>query len=196
MKTGLILLDRDGVLNRMVVDAEHGTIDSPLHPSQVALLENVPEALARLTESGYGLVIVSNQPAAAKGKTTVANLEAVHQRVLALAQGTGGRILSSHLCLHRREDGCDCRKPATGLLEKAFQAHPGYNREASWMVGDGLTDMEAGQRFHLKTAFIGPRKTEAAHWLHERGIKPTLWVESLAEFADQLTRPPNGESSK
>jgi len=80
----LVLLDRDGVLNALVVDPEHGTADSPLHPSQVRLLPGVPEALARLTRAGFVLRIVSNQPAAAKGKTTRANLEAVHEKVVSL----------------------------------------------------------------------------------------------------------------
>ena len=64
----LILLDRDGVLNRLVADPEQGTIDSPLHPTQVEVFSWVPEAAAMLTEGGYGLVIVTNQPAWAKGR--------------------------------------------------------------------------------------------------------------------------------
>jgi histidinol phosphatase-like enzyme len=70
---GLVILDRDGVLNAMVVDAEHGTIDSPLHPSQVEVFPWVPRALARLAGLGFGLAIASNQPAAAKGKTTLSS---------------------------------------------------------------------------------------------------------------------------
>ncbi len=66
----MILLDRDGVLNALLVDPEHGTIDSPLHPAQVQMLPGVVQALAQLTGAGYGLSIVSNQPAWAKGKTS------------------------------------------------------------------------------------------------------------------------------
>src|SRR5260370_22613455 len=111
MAAGLILLDRDGVLNRVVVDPEHGTIDSPLHPDQVDVFPWVPEALLRLQRAGFGLAIVSNQPAASKGKTTRENLERVQARVLAEAQRAGARIASSHLCFHRSEYGCSRRKP-------------------------------------------------------------------------------------
>ncbi len=110
----MILLDRDGVLNALLVDPEHGTIDSPLHPAQVQLLPGVVQALAQLTEAGYGLSIVSNQPAWAKGKTSWENLQAVHAEIVSAATSSGGRILSSHLCLHRQEDDCDCRKPKKG----------------------------------------------------------------------------------
>ena len=122
---GLILLDRDGVLNSVVIDSEHGTIDSPLHPDQVQVYAWVPLSLKKLMDLGYGLAIVTNQPSAAKKKTTRANLEAVHRRVLSEAQREGGRILSSHICFHRAEDDCLCRKPRTGLLEEAWQANPG-----------------------------------------------------------------------
>src|SRR5262245_63105420 len=115
----LILLDRDGVLNAMVVDPDHGTIDSPLRADQVALLPGVADAVARLSAVGYRLAVVTNQPAAAKGKTTRSSLEEVHEAVLRGACAKGGRIHSSHVCFHRAEDGCSCRKPKPGLLEEA-----------------------------------------------------------------------------
>ena len=125
----MILLDRDGVLNALLVDPEHGTIDSPLHPGRLSCCPACL-SLGPLTEAGYGLAIVSNQPAWAKGKTSWENLEAVHAGVVMRATRSGGRILSSHLCLHRREDDCDCRKPKTGLLREAFTANPGYDPAA------------------------------------------------------------------
>jgi D-glycero-D-manno-heptose 1,7-bisphosphate phosphatase len=184
----LILLDRDGVLNRMVIDPEHGTIDSPLHPSQVELLPGVAEALARLTAAGFGLAVVTNQPAAAKNKTTRANLDKVHAAVLAGATAAGGRILSSHVCFHRREDGCDCRKPRTGLLRAAFADNPGHEPGQSWMVGDGVTDVQAGAALGLRTAFLGPRQCAACKVLVECGLQPTWWGPDLVTFTNHLLR--------
>jgi D-glycero-D-manno-heptose 1,7-bisphosphate phosphatase len=188
----LILLDRDGVLNRMVVDAEHGTIDSPLHPSQVQLLPGVPEALARLTAAGFTLAIVSNQPAAAKNKTTRANLEAVHETVLAAACRLGGKIASSHICFHRAEDDCSCRKPKPGLLREAMARH---GAETGWMVGDGVTDIHAGAVLGLRTGFLAPRKCDACKILHERELSPSWWGPDLPAFVDHLLNPcsPEGE---
>jgi D-glycero-D-manno-heptose 1,7-bisphosphate phosphatase len=179
----LIILDRDGVLNQHTVDPEQGTIDSPLHPDQVVLEAGAPEALARLQALGYGLCIATNQPAAAKGKTTRANLEAVHARVVAGVQAAGARILSSHLCLHRAEDHCECRKPRTGLLEQAFRANPEAVKEGSWMVGDGVTDVEAGQAYGLRTGFIGKRRCDGCRILELR--EPDYWG-SLTELASTL----------
>ncbi len=170
----------------MIVDPEQGTIDSPLHPDQVEIISSVPEALSQLTRAGYGLAIASNQPAAAKGKTTRENLEKVHARVLELAQRQGGRILSSHICYHRSEDRCACRKPRTGLLEEAFQRHASYTRETSWMVGDGVPDMQAGQSFGLKTAMLAKHKADTAEILRENNVTPSLWAEDLMDFCHQL----------
>jgi histidinol-phosphate phosphatase family protein len=180
-------LDRDGVLNRLVVDPEQGTVDSPLHAAQVSLLPGVPEALARLTSAGYAMAIVSNQPAAAKGSTTLQNLQEVHDIVLQLAQQAGGRILSSHLCFHRSEDGCACRKPKTALLEEAVHRHAqGIARQRCWMVGDGIFDVEAGHAAGLKTAFLGSQKIEIAKILAEHNLHPDLWVENLPAFTDAV----------
>jgi histidinol-phosphate phosphatase family protein len=183
---GLILLDRDGVLNAMVVDPEHGTIDSPLHSSQVSVYAWVPEVLARLVGTGWGLAIVTNQPAAAKGKTTQENLHDVHRAVVTACESRGARILSSHLCFHREEDGCGCRKPKPGLLREAVDLNRTYAQVGVWMVGDGVTDVQAGTALGARTAFLGPRKCDACKIFQGRGLKPDFWGSSLVEFAQFL----------
>jgi D-sedoheptulose 7-phosphate isomerase len=186
----LILLDRDGVLNALVVDAEHGTIDSPLHVRDVEILPGVPEALAALGRAGFALRIVSNQPAAAKGKTTRENLEAVHREVVRRAEQKGAKIAGSHLCLHRQEDGCACRKPRTGLLEEALRAHGDGRPAVCWMAGDGLSDIQAGAALGLRTAFLAPRKSDVAAVLAGSGVSPSVWMDGLPAFAEYLTRAP------
>src|SRR6185437_5337962 len=85
-------LDRDGVLNEGEPDPESGLLESPLHPDQVRLLPGVGPALRELAAAGYLLVGVSNQPAAAKGKTSLEELVATQERVLALLAGEGVRF--------------------------------------------------------------------------------------------------------
>ena len=188
MTSRIVFLDRDGVLNAVCVDPEHGTIDSPLHPSQVEVFPWVPDALATIAGLGYALAIVTNQPAAAKGKTTEKNLADVHARIVEVAQSAGAVIRSSQICLHRSEDGCACRKPKPGMLETAFRALGGKTKEDLWMVGDGVTDVEAGARFGAKTAFLGPRKCDACKILESRSLTPTFWGKDLKAFADHLAR--------
>jgi D-glycero-D-manno-heptose 1,7-bisphosphate phosphatase len=182
----LIILDRDGVLNEMVVDSEHGTIDSPLHLSQVKIIPGVPGALRKLTDAGYLLAIASNQPSAAKGKTTRDNLDAVHSEVLRLAQSEGGKIESSHLCFHRSEDLCACRKPLPGLLLEAMQ-RTGALPSQTWMVGDGVTDVRAGQAAHVRTAFLGPNKCDICKIFEQNSLAPDLRCPSLVAFAEEIS---------
>jgi D-glycero-D-manno-heptose 1,7-bisphosphate phosphatase len=182
---GVILLDRDGVLNAMCVDAEHGTIDSPLHPSQVTIAAGAPEAARRLCDAGYALAICTNQPAAAKGKTTRANLEAVH-RVVVEALAAAGASVASEICFHRAEDGCPCRKPKPGLLEAALAPFTDVARADCWMVGDGITDVQAGVAASVKTALLGPKRCDTCAAVRELTAEPTYWGPSLTAFTDFL----------
>jgi D-glycero-D-manno-heptose 1,7-bisphosphate phosphatase len=182
----LIVLDRDGVLNRLLPNPAEPRPDSPMRAGEVEVFPWVPAALAALTRAGYGLCIASNQPAAAKGKTTRAELEAAHLAVLAAATAEGGVILSSHLCFHRAEDGCACRKPATGLLEEAFARHPSYARARSWMVGDRAPDVLCGAAFGLQTAYLGePTSAEYAE-LVARGVRPSFAGRDLRDLTTFL----------
>ena len=198
----LIVLDRDGVLNRTVPNPAEPRPDSPMHAGEVSIFPWVPSTLRALSDAGFGLCVASNQPAAAKGKTTRAALEQAHARVLAEAQRDGARILSSHVCFHRAEDGCDCRKPRTGLLREAFLQHPTYAISDSWIVGDRAVDVLAGVSFGLKTALLpgapvgpGGDADEAADpaadellALHARSVRPSFCGRDLRDFAEFILR--------
>jgi D-glycero-D-manno-heptose 1,7-bisphosphate phosphatase len=182
----LIVLDRDGVLNRTVPNPAEPRPDSPLAVSDAEVFPWVPEVLRALTAAGYGLVVASNQPASAKGKATRAVLDDVHAEIVRQAQAAGGLILSSHVCFHRAEDGCACRKPATGLLVEAFARHPRFRAEASWMVGDRATDVLAGAAFGLRTALLGADVADDLATLAARAVSPSFRGTDLRDFAVHL----------
>ena len=87
-----VFVDRDGVVNQLVDDPQSGMPESPLDEQDVTLIAGVPDALRSLSAAGFLLVGVSNQPAAAKGKVPVEQLEAVQRRVLTLLDGGRRRI--------------------------------------------------------------------------------------------------------
>ena len=182
----LIVLDRDGVLNALCDNPAEPRPDSPLRTEQVAVFPWVPTVLRDLTRAGFGLAIASNQPAAAKGKTTHAELQAVHAAVVLEATGAGGVILSSHICYHRAEDACTCRKPATGLLAEAFARNPGYDLASSWMVGDRASDVIAGAAFGVQTALLGEATREERAALTARDLTPTFEGRDLRDLAAHL----------
>jgi D-glycero-D-manno-heptose 1,7-bisphosphate phosphatase len=182
-RRALLVLDRDGVLNRLVDNPAEPRPDSPMRPAQVSVFPWVAETLRDLTRAGFGIVIASNQPAWAKGKTTREELEAAHALVVREAEALGGVILSSHLCYHRAEDGCACRKPATGLLTEAFARHPGFAAAASWMVGDRAPDVLAGAAFGLCTALVGETTADELAALAAREVQPSFRGRDLRDFA-------------
>lgn len=182
-RPGLIVLDRDGVLNGLLPNPAEPRPDSPMRAADVAVFLWVPEVLRDLTAAGFGLAIASNQPAWAKGKTTRADLEAAHAEVLRVATGAGGVILSSHLCYHRAEDGCACRKPGVGLLEEAFARHPQFARDASWMVGDRAPDVLAGDAFGVRTALLAEPDSAELAVLAARSVRPSFHGSDLRDFA-------------
>jgi D-glycero-D-manno-heptose 1,7-bisphosphate phosphatase len=153
-------LDRDGVLNEPVLDPVDGRPESPLRPGDVVLAEGALEGARALRDAGYALVVVTNQPAAAKGKASVADIEAVNERVRQLLADGGVQIDGWRTCLHHPDAvvaqlraPCDCRKPAPGMLTD--MAHElGLDLQASWMFGDSDIDVVAGRRAGCRTVLV------------------------------------------
>lgn len=178
-----VFLDRDGVLNELVLDPRLNRPESPLNPVEVRLVPAAAAAARRLARAGYVLICVSNQPAAAKGAVTVEQLLAVHRRVLALLAREGVQLAASRLCLHH-PDGlvpglsgqCACRKPAPGMLLDAAVA-VGVDLGASWMVGDTDADVAAGQAAGCRTLLI---EHEGSAHKRSNGSPPDLSAPDLA----------------
>lgn len=176
----LIILDRDGVLNSMLM--RDGVSDSPMIPEEVRIPAGVPEALATLTRQGYLLAIATNQPAAAKGKISKESLEAVHARILAEVQSQGGQISASRICWHRAEDACECRKPKPGMLKDAILALGPIDLSRSWMIGDRVVDMQAGRAASLHIALLAEREYALSKSLDDAGVSPDFWGTTLPDF--------------
>jgi D-glycero-D-manno-heptose 1,7-bisphosphate phosphatase len=155
-----IFLDRDGVLSELAPDPESGLPESPLRPEDVRLLPGAAAAAAALRGAGYALVGVTNQPAAAKSRVSVGQLEDVQRRVVELLAREGAELDAWRICLHHPEGvvpelsgPCDCRKPKPGMLLDAERTL-GLDLSRSWMVGDTDADVEAGRAAGCRTVLI------------------------------------------
>jgi len=182
-----VFLDRDGVINRMVYHAEFGLIDSPQNPDEFELLPGVGEAILRLNQMGWLTVVVSNQPGIAKGKSTLALLEATTRKMHRGLAQAGAHLNAVYYCLHHPEAAqqeyrvvCDCRKPMPGLLQLAAIEH-GIDLRASFMVGDGLTDVLAGQAAGCITVLLGNDKCELCQAMQARQARPDIVLPDLGQ---------------
>lgn len=186
-----VFVDRDGVINELIPDSISGLPESPLRTQDVALIEGAGAALRRLAAAGFLLVGVSNQPAAAKGKVPVEQLDAVQARVLELLAAEGVRFDDFRICLHHPDGvvpelsgACACRKPAPGMLLDA--AHKlGIDLAGSWMMGDTDGDVMAGKAAGCSTILVQHRGSE-----HKRGIdqEANIVVPTLDHAATLLCR--------
>ncbi|TDD96796.1 D-glycero-alpha-D-manno-heptose-1,7-bisphosphate 7-phosphatase [Actinomadura rubrisoli] len=188
-----VFLDRDGVINDLSYDPDHGTVDSPLSPERFKLSDTAPEALRLLGKAGYALVVVSNQPAVAKGKMTLPALDAITTRMRRELALHDVLLDAVYYCLHHPRAllphlrvACRCRKPEPGLLLKsADDLRLGLS--ASWMVGDGLTDLQAGRRAGCRNVWIGNWKCEHCQISGDTGAWPDLRAATLLDAARLIT---------
>ncbi len=155
-----VFLDRDGVLNELVYYPDFGEDESPRTPGDLRLLPGVTDALGTLAAAGWLLVLVSNQPSHAKGKTTLKNLKAVHKALVQQLQADGVTLTAAHYSYtHPRgvvpeyTTESMYRKPNPGLVYEAARDHA-LDLRASWFVGDRDTDIQCGQAAGTHTAQV------------------------------------------
>jgi histidinol-phosphate phosphatase family protein len=169
-----VFLDRDGVLNDVVMDAASGVPESPYRPEDVTLLAGSAEAVRLLIDCGAAIGVISNQPAAAKESHKRADLEAVHAEVERQLRHADAPIAVWRYCLHHPDGtdpelgrACDCRKPAPGLIVQAAAALGVGDLTASWVIGDSDVDIEAGRAAGCRTVLV---ETPATAHRRSRGL--------------------------
>ena len=167
-----LILDRDGVINR----------DSDAYirsPDQWQPIAGALNALARLHRAGFGLTVATNQSGIGRGYFDVAALDAIHAKMRAAIEAAGGYVSTIAYCPHRPDAGCDCRKPAPGLLLR-LMTQCGFAPGNAVMVGDAERDLQAARRAGVAGLVVGERATELAHTFGVPGFA------DLAAAADWL----------
>ena len=132
----LVILDRDGVIN-------HDSAEFIKNPDEWVPIPGSLEAIARLNQAGYHVVLATNQSGVGRGLLDIATLCAIHDKMhVALAQA-GARVDAVFYCPHGSDEGCACRKPKPGMFEDI--AHR-FNLDLAGVpsVGDSLRDLQAG----------------------------------------------------
>jgi D-glycero-D-manno-heptose 1,7-bisphosphate phosphatase len=141
-----VFLDRDGVLNEAIV--RDGKPHPPTSLEELVVVPGAAAELQRLKMLGFLLLVVSNQPDVARGTQERQTVETMNA---ALASALP--IDDVFVCFHDDAAGCDCRKPAPGLIAQAAQRHS-VDLRRSFLIGDRWRDVAAGQRAGVRTAYI------------------------------------------
>lgn len=178
-----VFLDKDGTL---IPDIPYN-----VDPEHITLYPEAGEALRRLQDAGYRLIVVSNQSGVARGYFEEAQLDGVWQKITQLLAPFGVRIDGFYYCpnhpggtVGRYAVDCDFRKPKPGMLIQAAREH-GIDLTRSWMIGDILNDVEAGNRAGCRTLLVD--RGNETEWEPGQFRTPTATVRSLTEAADHIT---------
>lgn len=161
--TSVAIFDRDGTIIDVVRDEEVGVTNVAFHPSQIRLLPGAVDGMRLLQDAGFAVAIATNQPGPAKGQVSAAAVRCTNEALVSILAGFGVHVRAIETCMHHPDGGpggdaalvirCDCRKPKPGLLTavlRRLEATP----EASWMIGDSCSDLEAGRGAGMKCALV------------------------------------------
>ncbi len=177
----LVILDRDGVIN----------FDSDTFiksPEEWIPIPGSLEAIARLNQADYRVVVATNQSGIARGIFNIMALNAIHQKMHAAAQSVGAEIDAVFFCPHAADDSCDCRKPQPGMLHTIAKRFD-VSLKGLPTIGDSLRDLQAG--FVVGCAPYLVLTGKGAKTLAKGGLPPgTTSYPDLAAVVDHLLKAP------
>jgi D-glycero-D-manno-heptose 1,7-bisphosphate phosphatase len=178
-----VFLDRDGTIAEEV-----GYLN---HASRFRMFPFAAPAIRRLNEAGLPVVVVSNQSGVGRGYFPESLVQTVNGLMIEQLAASGARIDALYYCPHTSADNCDCRKPKTGMLERAAREHS-LDLERSFVVGDRYGDIELARRARAKGVLVrtgygeGELAWHSAEWLSQ----PDFVAEDLSKAADWILRQP------
>lgn len=176
----LVILDRDGVINEQP-DGFIRSVDEwiPL-PGSI-------EAIAKLSQAGFTVVIATNQSGLGRGEFDLDDLEAMHDKLTSLVEAAGGQVAAIFYCPHKPEDNCLCRKPKTGMIE-AIEAEFNCDASGAPFIGDSLRDLQAALGRGCKPVLVrtghGLKTLELLPQLAEFDAIDIQVVDDLSHFVD------------
>ena len=173
----LVILDRDGVIN----------VYSPQFIKKPAEWKPIPgslDAIARLSQSGYKVVVATNQSGVGRGLFDMEMLNQIHSRMHREVVAAGGRIDAIFYCPHAADMQCECRKPKPGMLRRISETF-NIDLRGVPLVGDALRDMQAASSVGCQPMLVRTGKGEKS--IAEGGLpEGTLIVADLAAAVDHI----------
>ena len=173
MQRRFIVLDRDGTL---IEECSYLS-----DPAQVKFIPGAVGALLDLKELGFGLVVITNQSAIGRSFLDEARLNLIHRRLTEMLAAEGVHLDGFYFCPHKPEDDCCCRKPRTGLIEKASEELD-FSLRSSIVIGDKASDIEMGRAVGAMTLLV--RTGYGAQVVAEEEVAADYVVDDLPAAAE------------
>jgi histidinol-phosphate phosphatase family protein len=168
-----VFLDRDGVINEKPPNTGYITRWEDFH-----ILPDVAQAIALLNAAGFLAIVVTNQRCIALNLLAVSALEQIHAKMRDALDSQGAHLTAVYFCPHDNLPPCSCRKPGPGMLLTAAAEH-NIDLSASWMIGDSVSDIEAGKRAGAHTMLL-THSPSSPHSVSDQ------YADSLLSAADKI----------
>ncbi|MFC1667166.1 D-glycero-beta-D-manno-heptose 1,7-bisphosphate 7-phosphatase [Candidatus Omnitrophota bacterium] len=169
-----IFLDRDGVINK-----DPGGGDYIKSWKEFQFLPDAIWAIKELNKNGYNIFVISNQAGVGKGLYSQEALNEITKNMLKEIEASGGKIRSITYCTHRMDEGCNCRKPKTGMIEKATKSLD-IDFKKTYFIGDSRVDVGVGRNANCKTILLLTGKEDASS-ARDWDVKPDFIKKDLKE---------------
>jgi len=182
----VVFLDRDGTLN-----VELGYIREL---ERLVLIDGACQSVRRLNQAKVAAVLVTNQTGAARGYYPESHIQALNERLCRLLKDGGAYLDDMYYCPHLREGdvapynvSCHCRKPETGMIEKAFADHTQFDRARSFVIGDKSTDVELAHNAGAKGILVSTGYGEAVmKGKYQWQVEPDFQADSIVEAVEWI----------
>lgn len=179
-----VFLDRDGTL---IEPVEY------LHePQKLKLFEDTAKSLKLLSQHGFRLVVVSNQPGIGLGYYTKEDLFSTNREMMKQLSASGIYLDRFYYCPHSQAESCTCRKPRTGLVDRAVK-DLNIDLKRSYVIGDMTGDIKLGQDAGCKTVLVrtGTKGRDGLFHVQPTHTVETLWDAAQVIVKDSLATTPN-----
>jgi len=180
----LVVLDRDGVINQ----------ESPEFiktPEEWCPIKGSLEAIGRLSQAGYDVVVITNQSGLGRGLISADSLAKIHVRMIDYVQQHGGKVQSILFCPHHPDDNCECRKPKDGLYRDLGE-RLNISFDGVFSVGDSIRDLLAAQTAGAAPVLVktgnGKKSLKEIQTNQDLKLDETPVFDNLAGFADALIK--------
>lgn len=176
-----VFLDRDGTIAEEV-----GYLN---HASRFRMFPFVAAAILRLNEAGLPVIVVTNQSGVGRGYFPDSLVHSVNELMTKQLAEVGAKLDAIYYCPHTSTDNCNCRKPRTGMLDRAAREHT-LDLRRSFVVGDRYVDMELARNVRAKGILVrtGYGEGELAWNATKWSFRPDFVVEDLMQAADWILR--------
>ena len=173
-----LILDRDGVIN-------HDSDDYIKSPEEWRPIPGSLKAISKANRAGFRVIVVTNQSGLARGYFDINTLNEIHKKMHQKLSRKGGRIEAVFFCPHGPDDGCNCRKPKSGLLEE-IRDRLNISLEEVLFVGDSYSDIQAARSAGAVPVLVRTGKGEKTLAADDNNLSDVQIYSDLAACIDSL----------